>query len=385
MIKNIPAITASSYLSMFFLGVAATLIGAAARNIGLSPYEIGLMITFQNLGFMISVMISGALADSHEKPRILLIGSLILAAAFLSFYITQIFNVNLFIMFMIGIGIGTYEGVTDAMLIDIHPKKESLHININHFFVTFGAILITVYLIFLQMDWRNAVIQSGIMVLFLALIFGFTKLAVKTTPADPYIERMRILTREKVVIAFFIATALVVGVEAGTIGVLTTYLMDMRDFTQITSKIGLVLFLVGMALGRLVMGFLSPREKINRILLALFAASIVVYSALYFFDFEIITYGVIFLAGLSMSALLPLMLTQAGLLYRDIAGTVLGSIKVAIPIGGILIPFLMSTLVRYSSFGVSLIIFPLSFLIAFVLIYLTSSARSKLERSAVTD
>jgi FHS family glucose/mannose:H+ symporter-like MFS transporter len=385
MIKNIPAITASSYLSMFFLGVAATLIGAAARNIGLSPYEIGLMITFQNLGFMISVMISGALADSHEKPRILLIGSLILAAAFLSFYITQIFNVNLFIMFMIGVGIGTYEGVTDAMLIDIHPKKESLHININHFFVTFGAILITVYLIFLQMDWRNAVIQSGIMVLFLALIFGFTKLAVKTTPADPYIERMRILTREKVVIAFFIATALVVGVEAGTIGVLTTYLMDMRDFTQITSKIGLVLFLVGMALGRLVMGFLSPREKINRILLALFAASIVVYSALYFFDFEIITYGVIFLAGLSMSALLPLMLTQAGLLYRDIAGTVLGSIKVAIPIGGILIPFLMSTLVRYSSFGVSLIIFPLSFLIAFVLIYLTSSARSKLERSAVTD
>jgi fucose permease len=286
---------------------------------------------------------------------------------------------------MIGVGIGTYEGVTDAMLIDIHPKKESLHININHFFVTFGAILITVYLIFLQMDWRNAVIQSGIMVLFLALIFGFTKLAVKTTPADPYIERMRILTREKVVIAFFIATALVVGVEAGTIGVLTTYLMDMRDFTQITSKIGLVLFLVGMALGRLVMGFLSPREKINRILLALFAASIVVYSALYFFDFEIITYGVIFLAGLSMSALLPLMLTQAGLLYRDIAGTVLGSIKVAIPIGGILIPFLMSTLVRYSSFGVSLIIFPLSFLIAFVLIYLTSSARSKLERSAVTD
>ena len=125
MIRNISVITASSYLSMLFLGVAATLIGAAARNIGLSPYQIGLMITFQNLGFMLSVMISGALADTHEKPRILLIGSLILTAAFLSFYLTQIFNVNLFIMFMIGLGIGTYEGVTDAMLIDIHPKKEN--------------------------------------------------------------------------------------------------------------------------------------------------------------------------------------------------------------------------------------------------------------------
>jgi FHS family glucose/mannose:H+ symporter-like MFS transporter len=380
MIKNISVITASSYLSMLFLGVAATLIGAAARNIGLTPYDIGLMITFQNLGFMLSVMISGALADSHEKPRILFIGSLILSAAFLSFYLTQIFNVNLFIMFMIGVGIGTYEGVTDAMLIDIHPQKESLHININHFFVTFGSILITVYLIFLQMDWRNAVTQSGILVLFLALIFGVTKLAAKKAPVEPYLDRMRILTRDKLVIAFFIATALVVGVEAGTIGILTSYLMDLRDFTQITSKLGLVVFLVGMALGRLIMGYISPREKINQILLALFGASVVVYSALYFIDLSVITFGVIFLAGLSISALLPLMLTQAGLLYMEIAGTVLGSIKIAIPLGGILIPFLMATLVRYSSFQVSLIIFPLSFLMAFVLIYLTSYSRSKLQQ-----
>jgi len=74
------------------------------------------------------------------------------------------------------------------------------------------------------------------------------------------------------------------------------------------------------------------------------------------------------------------MLTQAGLLYMEIAGTVLGSIKIAIPLGGILIPFLMATLVRYSSFQVSLIIFPLSFLMAFVLIYLTSYSRSKLQQ-----
>ena len=385
MIKNISAITASSYLSMLFLGVAATLIGAAAGNIGLTPYEIGLLITFQNLGFMISVMISGALADSHEKPRILLIGSLILSAALLSFYLTQFFNVNLFIMFMIGVGIGTYEGVTDAMLIDIHPQKESLHININHFFVTFGAILITVYLIFLQMDWRNAVTQSGILVLFLALVFGLTKLSSKKAPREPYLVRMRILTQDKVVIAFFIATALVVGVEAGTIGILTTYLMDLRDFTQLTSKLGLIVFLMGMALGRLIMGFISPREKINQILLALFGASVVVYSMLYFIDLSVITYSVIFLAGLSISTLLPLMLTQAGLLYTEIAGTVLGSIKVAIPLGGILIPFLMSTLVRYSNFGAALIVFPLSFLLAFVLIYLTSYSKSRLQKSTAAD
>lgn len=385
MIKNIKAITASSYLSMLFLGVAATLIGAAARNIGLSPYQIGLMITFQNLGFMLSVMVSGALADSYQKPKILLIGSLILSVAFLSFYLTEIFNVNLAIMFMIGVGIGTYEGVTDAMLVDIHPQEESLHININHFFVTFGAILITIYLIFLQMDWRNAVVQSGFLVLLLAVIFGLSKLKAKKKPSEPYLSRMRILTRDKVVVAFFIATALVVGVEAGSIGILTTYLMDMREFTQVTSKIGLILFLSGMAIGRIIIGYLTPRDKITQTLLILFGSSVLVYSGLYFIDIGNLTYVAIFLAGLSISALLPLMLTQASLLYPEIAGTVMGSIKVAIPLGGILIPFLMSVLVNYAGFQLSLIVFPLSFLLAFFLIYLTSPSKTRLNRSQAVE
>jgi MFS family permease len=74
MIKSVKAITASSHLSMFFLGVSASLLGAAARNIGLSPSQIGLLIAAQNLGFILSVSVSGALSDTHEKPKILVVG-----------------------------------------------------------------------------------------------------------------------------------------------------------------------------------------------------------------------------------------------------------------------------------------------------------------------
>jgi MFS family permease len=70
MITNKKAITTSSYLAMFFLGVATSVVGAAARNIGLSPFQIGMMITIQNVGFIISVSISGALSDTQEKPKI---------------------------------------------------------------------------------------------------------------------------------------------------------------------------------------------------------------------------------------------------------------------------------------------------------------------------
>ena len=371
MIRNIKAITASSYLGMFFLGVGTTIVGAAARNIGLSPFQIGLMLAVQNLGFIVSVVLSGALADTHPKPRILLFGSLVLAAAFLAFYLTPQFWLNLIVMLFIGVGIGVYEGVTDAMLLDIHSSKENLHISVNHFFVTLGSIMITVYLIFLQMNWRASVIQAGLVVLGLALFFALTRLQVRLKQGEDFLQRLKLLVREKIVVVLFISTALAVGVELGTGGILTTYLMDLRGFTQTTSKIGLITFLVGVASGRLILGFIAQKEQLAQYLLVLFGGSILIYSALYLFDLGWFTYVAIYLAGISMSALLPMMLTMAGLLYKEVAGTVLGTIKVAIPVGGILLPFFMSLVAKYVSFQASLMVFPLAFVIAFLLLFFT--------------
>jgi predicted MFS family arabinose efflux permease len=369
MIKNVKAITASSFTSMFFLGVASAVIGAAARNIGLSPFQIGLLLSVQNLGFIISVVISGALADTYEKPKILLVGSLVLAIAFFTFYLGDLFLLNLLIMFFIGAGIGTYEGVADAMLLDIHQARQSLYISVNHFFVTFGSMAITLYLIFLQMNWRVSVTQSGIVVLLLAVLFGLAKLENKHSGGESYRERLKFLTREKLVVILFIATILAVGVEVGSIGILTTFLMELRGFSQITSKIGLVVFLAGMATGRLSVGFFTERDQIPRNILTLCGLSFLFFLGLYFVNLRGFTLVMIYLAGIAISALLPLMITLAGLIYEDMAGTVLGIIKVAIPLGGILIPFIMSIVSQYSSFEVALLVFPLSFLIGFLLLF----------------
>ena len=379
MINNIAAITASSYIVMFFLGVAASLIGAAARNIGLSPFQIGLMITAQNIGFMLAVIVSGSLADTYAKSRILLFGSLILAISFFFFYSTNNFILNLAIMILIGIGIGTYEGVTDAMLLEIHSKRENLHINVNHFFVTLGSIIITLYLIFLQMEWRVAITQSALVVLFMAIVYSQINLAKKKSTVESFQQRLRVLSKERIIGVLFIATIIVVGCEAATIGILTTFLMDLRGFDQITSKIGLIIFLLGMASGRLLVGFITPRGKIQLIILALFGFSVLIFSSLYFIDLGAFTSGTIFLAGLSMSALLPLMLTLAGLLFKEIAGTVLGIIKVAIPIGGILIPFLLSLFSKFSSFQGSLLLIPLTLLIAFLTLFSILRSINELE------
>jgi len=256
--NNTVALTLASYLSMLFLGVASSLIGGAARNIGLEPFQIGLMIAAQNIGFMIAVLVSGTISDIYEKPKILLLGSLLLAVGFLLFYSLPYFWLNALIMLVIGLGVGTYEGVTDAMLLDLHQQKGALHINVNHFFVTTGSILITIYLIYLQVDWRRSITQSSLIILVLALIYALFRLKPHMTQNISVVKRLAHLLKDKLVIVFFIATLLVVGIETGTVGILTTYLMELRGFTQITSKIGLLIFLGGIATGRIIIGAFAP-------------------------------------------------------------------------------------------------------------------------------
>ena len=368
MIRNYKFITASSFLAMLFMGVGSSLIGAAARDIGLTAMQIGVLIAVQNLGFVFSVTISGALADTRSKPKILVIGSTILGISFLTFYLVPSFPVNLAIMLLCGIGLGTYEGVLDAMLLDLHAKRAGLFININHFFVTLGALAIAVYLIFLRTNWRTSVVQSGIIILALAVVFGFTRLKPVVRMQAGYREKMRILAKEQGILLLFIVAILVVGVEVGSVGILSTFLVEVHGFDANAAKFALVVFLAGIATGRLLIGFIVKLKQVLRYVAVLLALGVPCFSVLYFVDLGHWTYLVAFLAGITLSALLPLILTFAGSLYKEMAGTVLGTIKVAIPLGGIIAPFLMALIAGSVSTQASLIIFPLSLLASLLLV-----------------
>jgi FHS family glucose/mannose:H+ symporter-like MFS transporter len=353
---------------MFFLGLAVTIIGAAARNIGLLPHQIGLLMAIQNVGFFLAVILSGALADTHEKPRLLFVGSLVLAVSYFFFYMHPSFLLNILIMFFIGAGIGVYEGVLDAMLMDIHKKNESLYININHLFVTLGSLSITVYLIFLQMNWRKSVIQASIAVFLVALFYLFARLKIEKTGVESFKERMGFLRKQKIIGLLFIVTICAVGYELGNIGILTTFLMQLRGFDQITSKIALVLFISGAAVGRILVGVFVKNEKIFKIILLLFGMSAIVISCVYFIKAGFFTYILVFFSGMTVSALVPLLITLTGLTYKDISGTAMGVIKLAMPIGGILIPFINSMLAKYISFRASLFLFPVIMALSFLIL-----------------
>ena len=109
-------------------------------------------------------------------------------------------------------------------------------------------------------------------------------------------------------------------------------------------------------------------ERVLRTVTVLFGSAAALLAVLYFVPLGVLTYVVVFLAGFAMSALLPLMLSYAGSRFREMSGTVMGTLKVAIPIGGALLPFVMSLMTGISSFQAALLVYPLAMLAGFLLL-----------------
>ena len=369
MAVNRSVLTGSSYVSMFFLGVGTAVIGAASGSIGHTPYQTGLLISVQNVGFIVSVLASGALADSSDKARLMSAGSFLLAVSFFLYYLWPAYALNLVIMLFIGAGIGAYEGVADAMLLGIHEKRQGLHISVNHFFVTFGALAITLYLIFLQMDWRRSMVQSAAVVLALAVIFLFSRAGRTTGESPPLSKRMSFLRTQGVLAVFLLLATFGVGIELGLTGLLPGFLRSLRGYEVVPSNIGLVLFLGGIAAGRVLLGLLTGRVRLLLMIRWLFAAAAVCSSVLFFVVLPPgLAAAALLLTGAGVSSLLPLLITLTGTMYRDMSGTALGIVKLAVPVGGIVVPFIVSLITRLSSFQLALGIFPLLAALGFLVL-----------------
>ena len=353
------------------MGVGSAIIGAASRNIGLSPFQIGLLLAFQNVGFIVSVISVGILADRVDKARLMFASSLVIAISFFFFYLRDMFILNLAIILIIGVGIGGYEGAADAMLLDLHERRESLFISVNHFFVTLGGLIIVVYLIFLQMNWRRSMVQSAVAVLALAIIFGLSRLPPPKAVSESFRKRLAFLRQERPVLVLFFLASCAVGIELSLIGIITTLLMDFYGFDQVTSKIGLVAFLAGIAAGRLVLGVLARKSQLLKYILALFALTAIFLAVLLFASpGTAMAYILLIISGMTISVIFPLIIALAGLKYPKMSGTVMGIIKLGIPVGGIIAPLVMSLLVQATSFKTALMLFPIIGVTGFILAFL---------------
>jgi fucose permease len=266
-------------------------------------------------------------------------------------------------MLLTGFGIGAYEGVTDVLLLELHESRKSLFVNLNHFFVTLGSLVITVYLIFLNLSWRSSMVQAALVLIVLTFLYGITALPESegrkdSGPGDAASKTPLELLRRPALGLLLVSIIAAVGIELGTIGILTSYLVELRGFTEVSSKVALILFLGGFGLGRITLAAVIRDDDVELWIVTLLGASAVTTLLLYAVQPVWLLLTVSALSGLSVSVILPSIITAAAKQFPDQAGTAIGIIKMGIPVGGMVVPLLVSILTTVFSLQVALLVFP---------------------------
>ena len=366
-ITSTPVATGSAFLSMFFLGVGVAIVGATARAVGLAPAQIGYLVAAQNVGFGLAVVIAGALSDVYRKPIILTVGLVMLGLAFGLLYRSEIFAVNLAVMVVMGGGMGVAEAVTDAWLLEMHTRNESRLVTVNHLAVSVGSVVITLYLMALELDWQASLSQVAVVLGALAALTAFLRPPGHEAAATAAGKAVRELSTDAGIVLLMLCAVGTVGLEAGSAGVITTFVVEMRGADTESAQYMLALFLVGLAAGRVVMGAIGGRGRPARLVAASALATLVVAILFYLVPLPLpAVAAAAFVLGMTVGPLLPLIIATAGLRFRHIAGTAMGMVKFAIPVGGIVIPGVIGLLSDTLSFRIALYVFPAAALLVLV-------------------
>lgn len=128
-----------------WLGVYASLLSTVsdrlALQFSLAGTDAGLFISAHALGMLVSVLLSGAVADSIGKRRIVLAGCALMVAGLLTTYFAASLPAVLVGLFLTGMGFSPGEAISSALLTDENPDHATRWMNISQVFFGVGAIL----------------------------------------------------------------------------------------------------------------------------------------------------------------------------------------------------------------------------------------------------
>ncbi len=137
-------VTSGAFTSMSFLGMSRTFLGTALpairSSLELTILQAGTLTALLQLGFSAAVFIGGPISDVFKKSTVLMLGCLFMGINLILFGFSEWFWLNLIGIAFIGIGGGLIESSSNPLLIQLFPGKESMVMQLHHFFFALGSL-----------------------------------------------------------------------------------------------------------------------------------------------------------------------------------------------------------------------------------------------------
>ncbi len=319
-----------SYAGILILSIDSQIFPALLSQIKSTSLRQGILLSALFILFPFAASFVGWIAERIGKKAILISGSIFMALPFFVASLTGSFWILTLAVLFFGIGMGSVEGQTTALISDTFPGKERSLINISQIFFSLGAaggpFLITFsYLIFPSL--KLSAIYTSAWIITVLLAIGFT--LVKTREATHVPERkvkIRDLLSDRTWKLLALSLFLYVSAESGTVSWLAKYGYLYLKLPAGIAPICITLFWAGLGISRLIVGT-AFHGMSNRKLLILSLSFTLLFQFLTFGTLNpfIALLSILFL-GIGMGPIWPTLVSVAGSNYRGANSFAVGSL-----------------------------------------------------------
>ncbi|MFI5356916.1 MAG: MFS transporter [Opitutales bacterium] len=325
-------------LPVFLTTLSATYGGAA----GLTQEQLGRLGATTFAGLVVGILGMGPLADRWGAKAFVLLGNALVAVGLAAAAWAPDYTRLGGAIFVLGLGAGTLDMVLSPVVAALNPARRAAAMNWLHSFYCVGAVVtVLTGTLLLRAGWGWRAACLALLPLPLGLLVAFVPLKFPALSVEGGRRKLRTLVRHPWFVAALAAILLGGATEAGMAQWLPAYAEESLHYPAWVGGLGLLLFSVAMAGGRMVVGAMGPRWNPFHVMAWGCGLSVGLFLAGAFLPAPGLALAACVAVGLTGSCLWPTMLAVTADRYPDGGASMYGALGAGGNFGGIVMPWLV--------------------------------------------
>ncbi|HHT72568.1 MAG TPA: MFS transporter [Firmicutes bacterium] len=350
----------TAYIAFVFLGASATVNGVALpfliEHFSLPLSTAGSLFLISSLGYLLSSTFYPSIARVTGNRFLIAAGSLAAALTLLVLPLMPVWVGVVAAAFFSGVGYSIIDVGLNAAVSGIPGERGTAALNWLHFSFGLGALASPFFLALIINwfgGWQWAYWACAVPFVPLTLALLRTPLLrleqAEARPASREKPASTSIYRERVFWLLMGLMAVYCGVEGSLMGWIPTYLTAEFSLQAKTASLGVSLMWLGLAIGRGVAGRFSHRFTPRATVLILFPATAAILLAIAALKSPWLVLAGFLLAGLSLSAIFPMVMLNGTQAYPYARVQVSGGLVTAAGIGGLVFPWVLGYVGEYAN------------------------------------
>lgn len=334
-----------SFIVMGFVDIIGVATGYIKRDFELTDFIVQFLPMMVLLWFFVLSVPASIAQDRFGKRNMLKIGIIVQAIGLFLPFVHYSFGMMFVSFIFLGIGNTIIQVAANPLLQDVSPsEKFASNMSISQFIkaiVSFLGPIIAAFFATSFDNWMLVLLIYGITSIFVAIWLLVTPIKESKPKREPasFLSCFRLLSNR--FIAFMaLAIFLIVGAEVAINTNIANILVARYDITLEKAVIGISIFYAGETISRLIGGVVLSWFSTNMFLLIIVLLALLGILGIILAPVSLISFIAIFLTGLGMGSMFPVIFSLALNEMPDHANEISGLLIMAVS-GGAVIPLLM--------------------------------------------